>query len=302
MTAVAAVVAAAAAALAFGVSAILEQRSVHQVPERSVLAPRLLWDLARQRLWWAALAATLAGVAFQVLALHLGPLALVQPVLVCGLLFAVLISAAVRHRRPDRVMLAGAACCTAGLAGFLAAARPGAGRQTVSLPAAIPLAAVLAVVLAACLAMARLGPHRLRPIALAVACGTVYGVTAFVFKLVPPSLGQGFSQPLRVWPLGALVIVAPLGYLLNQNVFQASALLAPVLAVITVADPLVSVGIAHLWLGEPIAAGAFNVTVEAASLLVMAAGITALAHRAPLVAASQPHRSVYGLTESRQCG
>lgn len=288
MAGVGAVVAAMAAALAFGLSAILEQRSARQVPTRGMLAPRLLWDLAGQRLWWAGIGATVAGVALQVLALHLGPLALVQPLLVCGLLFAVLISAAAGHRRPDRVMLAGTMCCTAGLAGFLAAARPGTGRDTVSLPAVIPLAAAVAVVLAACLAVARLGPQNLRPIVLALACGTVYGVTAFMLKLVPHALGQhGGAHPLHAWPLGALAIFAPLGYLLNQNVFQASVALSPVLAVITVADPLVSIGIGHLWLHEPIAFGAVNVTAETVSLILMAAGITALARRAPQLAATQ---------------
>lgn len=286
MTGVAAVVAAMAAALAFGLSAVLEQRSTRQVRERPVLAPQLLWDLAKRPLWWAALAATVAGVALQMLALHLGPLALVQPVLVCGLLFAVLMASAVVHRRPDRATLAGAACCTVGLAGFLASARPGTGRETVSLPAAVPLAAVLAAVLAGCLGVARLGPRRYRPIALALACGTVYGVTAFMFKLAPSSLHHGFSQPARAWPLCALVIVAPLGYLLSQNVFQATAVLSPVLAVITVADPLVSIGIGHLWLDEPIAAGAGSVAAEAISLLLMAAGITALARRAPQAVAN----------------
>jgi drug/metabolite transporter (DMT)-like permease len=288
MNGVAAVVAAIAASLAFGLSAILEQRSARRVPERPVLAPQLLWDLSKQRLWWAAISATVSGVVLQVLALHLGPLALVQPVLVCGLLFAVLLGTAVGHRRPDRVMLAGTTCCTAGLAGFLAAARPGTGRDTVSLLAFLPLAAALAVVLAACLAMARLGPRNLRPIVLALACGTVYGVTAFMLKLVPHALGHhGAGQPLHAWPLGALAITAPLGYLLNQNVFQASAALSPVLAVITVADPLVSIGIGHLWLHEPIASGAASVTAEAASLLLMAGGVTALARRAPQ-AVAQP--------------
>ena len=289
MTGVGAVVAAVAASLAFGLSAILEQRSARQVPTRGMLAPRLLWDLAGQRLWWAGIGATIAGVALQVLALNLGPLTLVQPLLVCGLLFAVLMSSVLGHRRPDRVMLAGATCCTAGLAGFLVAARPGTGRDTVSLPAVIPLAAAVAVVLAACLAMARLGPQSLRPIVLALACGTIYGVTAFMLKLVPHALGHhGAAHPLHAWPLGALAISAPLGYLLNQNVFQASVALSPVLAVITVADPLVSIGIGHLWLHEPIAFGPVNVTAETASLLLMAAGVAALARRAPQLVPGQP--------------
>jgi hypothetical protein len=38
--------------------------------------------------------------------------------------------------------------------------------------------------------------------------------------------------------------------MLNQDVFQQSILIAPVLAVITACDPLVSVTLAHFWLDE----------------------------------------------------
>jgi hypothetical protein len=49
--------------LAFGVSAVAEQRGTKRVPHRAALAPVLLLDLARQRLWLAGLAANLAGTA-----------------------------------------------------------------------------------------------------------------------------------------------------------------------------------------------------------------------------------------------
>jgi hypothetical protein len=45
-----------------------------------------------------------------------------------------------------------------------------------------------------------------------------------------------------------LLLVGPAGVLLNQNAFQAGILISPVLAVITTADPLISIGIAHFWL------------------------------------------------------
>lgn len=47
-------------------------------------------------------------------------------------------------------------------------------------------------------------------------------------------------------------------------------------------DPLVSIGIAHVWLHEMIAAAPLDLEAESAS--VMTAGIIALAHRAPQAA------------------
>jgi drug/metabolite transporter (DMT)-like permease len=293
-----AIMVALSAAALFGLSSVLEQRATKQVPPRRALSPRLLVDLIRHPLWLIAITINVIGNAAQVVALHFGALALVQPLLVCDLLFAVLISVALRHRRPDRVMLAGALCCTAGLACFVAVARPGGGHGTVSFPAAAPLIAALAGVLAGCLGLARWGSRRFRPVWLALACGADFGVTAFLLKLVPDTLPQGFADPLRQWPLYLLVIIGPVGFLLNQNAFQAGLLVAPVLAIITTVDPLTSIAIAHLWLGERMASTTPDLAAEAGALAVMTAGIIALARRSPAAAA----RITEGARSSRTAG
>jgi len=280
----AAVAAAIAAALTYGLSAVLEQRSVHQVAERGVFAPRLLVDLARRPLWLASIAATVVGASLQAVALHFGPLALVQPILVCDLLFAVLITAALRRAAPDRIILTGVVCCAAGIGVFLAVAQPSGGSEEVSLPAVIPLAAGLAAVLAGCLVWAKRGPRVARPLALAMACGVCYGVNAFLLKLVTFSLEQGFSEPLQQWPLYALIVVGPVGFLLNQEAFQSGNLISPALAVITTVTSLVAIGIGYLWLDESFASGPADVVTEVVALAVMTTGIVLLAHRAPTVA------------------
>ena len=281
---VAAVAAALAGAMTYGLSAVLEQRGVTQVAERGVFAPRLLLDLARRPVWMASIAATIAGAALQATALHFGPLALVQPILACDLLFAVLINATAQRAAPDRVLFTGAVCCAAGLGVFLAVAQPTGGTEAVSLPAVIPLAVGLAAVLAGCLAWAKTAPRATRALALALACGVCYGVNAFLLKLVTFSLAQGFSEPLEQWPLYALAIVGPVGFLLNQEAFQSGTLIAPALAVITTVTSLVSIGIGYLWLNENVANGPADVVTEVGSLVAMTAGIAMLAHRAPAVA------------------
>jgi drug/metabolite transporter (DMT)-like permease len=297
---IAAVAASVAGALCFAVGALLEQRAALQVPERGVFAPRMLLDLARRPLWVASVGVTIIGVALQVTALHFGPLALVQPILVCDLLFAVVLGAALRRSAPDRTILAGVACCAAGIAVFLAVAQPTGGNESVSLPAVIPLAVGLAAALAGCLAWARTGPRVTRALALALACGVAYGVNAFLLKLVSFSLAQGFSEPLRQWPLYALVVVAPVGYLLNQEAFQRGTLLAPVLAVITSATSLVSIAIARLWLDESFASGVGDIVTEVLALAVMTAGIVMLAYRAPAVAEQRRIGREAGLPQQRQ--
>jgi drug/metabolite transporter (DMT)-like permease len=288
-----------AAAALFGGASVLEERSTKQVPERAALSPRLLADLVRRPLFLAAIGVNVAGCGLQVLALHFGSLTLVQPLLVLSLLFAVVIVAVViRRRPPDAVLLTGVGCCAAGIAGFLAVARPHGGAGTADPAAALPLAAGLAAVLAGCLAAARWGPRAVRPLWLALGCGADFGVNALLLKIVPGTLPAGFADPLRQWPLYLMVIVTPVGFLLNQNAFQAGTLIAPVLAVITTADPLVSMGTGAVFLHEKIAAAPPDLAAEGLALAVTIGGIIALAQRAPQVAQipDSPGSTESGLT------
>jgi drug/metabolite transporter (DMT)-like permease len=277
-----------AAAVMFGTSDVVEQRSTHEVPDRPALSPRLVLDLARRPLWVGAIAVNIAGNILQIVALHFGALALVQPILVTDLLFAAVFAAILAHRRPDWVMSVGVICCAAGVGGFLAIARPHGGHTTVSFTTFLPLALVLAAAVAGCLAAAYWGPRQVRPLWLALACGLDFGVNAFLLKLVPVTLTQGFSDPLKQWPLYALVITAPTGFLLNQNAFQAGTLISPVLAIITTVDPLVSIGVAYAWLGETINSSSAALAGEIISLAVMTFGVSALARRAPHVMSTRP--------------
>jgi drug/metabolite transporter (DMT)-like permease len=272
-----------------GITAVLDERQTKQVPtHRSALAVGLIFALLHRPIWLLAIALNIVGVVSQIIALHFGALALVQPIMVCDLIFAVFLGAAFRHARPDRVMLIGVACCAGGLGWFLAVARPHGGTSTVSAATAIPLLIAVAALLAGCLTVARFGHRMVRPLMLGLACGVCYGVTAFLFKLLTGGGGpSGFFGLLQRWPLWAVVIIGPLGFLLNQSAYQAGVLVSPVLSVITAADPMVSIALAHLVLHESLAGGALNITMEVVAFVVMIVGIVTLAHRAPIVAPKQ---------------
>lgn len=271
------------AAASFGLAGVLQYQATHRVPWRGAARPSLLVDLAHQPLWLASMGATLLGIGCQVVALRYAPLVLVQPLLVTGLLFAVVLGAALHRRRPDRVLLAGAGCCVLGLAAFLLAARPSSGGGHFAFAEVVPLAAGLALALALCLALARRFAGLPRSLALALATGVLYGVTAGLIKVVARELDRGLTEPFQGWALYIVCLIGPIGFLLNQSAFQAGAIASPALAVITTTDPLVSIGIGLLWLGERINASITAVLVEILTLAVMASGIVALAHRAPHV-------------------
>lgn len=273
-----------AAALVLGAAEVADQRSTKRVRQRRVLSPTIFVDLARQPLWLASIAGIIAGFALQVLALRFGPLALVEPLLVCDLIFAVLL-AAYLSRRFDPVLLGGVLATAAGVAVFLAIGQPSSGRSSVGFIVVLPLAAGLTAAVGGCLLLARRGGN-VRPLALALACGICYGTAAFLIKLVVAPTGAGLAGVLTDWPIYALAIVGPLGFLLNLNAFQQSVMIAPVISIITVCDPLISVALAALWLDERLSGSPAGIAGEVIALLVMSAGIVVVAHRAPHIAAT----------------
>jgi hypothetical protein len=288
----AAVVTGLAAALVFGISSVADQRSTKRVQSRRALSPRILLDLVRQPLWLTAIGANVLGFALQVVALDFGSLALVQPILVCDLVFAVLIAWYLRHRadrqRPGSrpgvlVIFGGVAATTAGVAGFLAIGQPSGGQTRASLSILPPLAAGLVVVVGGCLAVAARN-RELRPLALALACGVCYGVAAFVIKIVTSEFGGGLARLFSDWPIYVLAVVGPVGFLLNQDAFQQGTLLAPVQAIITTADPVISIALGVLWLHVRLRSGPAATLGVVASLLVMTAGIVIIARSSPQVA------------------
>lgn len=287
-----AVAAALIGALFLGVSAVADQRSTKLVRNRRALSPGILLDLVREPLWLTAVAANLAGFALQVVALDFGSLALVQPLLTCDLVFAVLIAQYLARRdsarlgaKPRRTLpiLAGVGAATAGVAGFLVVGRPSGGHSDVSFAVLVPLAIGLVVVVGGCLATAARNQN-LRPLALAVACGVNYGVAAFTIKLVTSEFGGGPARVFTHWPIYVLAVVGPVGYILNQDAFQQGRFLAPVQAIITTLDPVISIGLGVLWLGVRLASSPAAIFGEVAFLLLMITGIVITADYAPQVA------------------
>jgi drug/metabolite transporter (DMT)-like permease len=287
-----AVLVAIAGAITFGASDVIEQRATHKVANRPPLDLKLFADLAVNRLWVVGITVDIAASVMQAIALHFGPLTLVQPVLVLDLLFAVVISAALARRRPDRIIGAGVLCCCGGLALFLAVARPTSPPVSVSPAILVPLGVGAAVVIAPCLVAWRVSPKRFLPLATAFACGAIFGATAFLLKEITQTIGLGFNPPSQQWPLYAFIVAEPIGFLLNQNAFQESSLIAPVLAIRTVTDPLVAIGIGLVWLNEQVSSSPAAIAAEVAGLIIMSVGVVALAYRSPHVAArraaSQP--------------
>jgi drug/metabolite transporter (DMT)-like permease len=272
-----AVVAAIGAAFCFGAAGVLQQAATHRIPERPALSPAILVDLITIPSFGLGVLLGAAGFALQVTALSFGALIVVQPLLVTGVLFYLL-----RRGHPDPGLVLGVLMALAGLSVFLVVARPSGGGGQIAAKDALPLGIGLVVIVLFCVTSASRMRSERRTLPLAGATAVCYGVTA---GLVRSLTTTGLDASVwRQWELYAVVVVGPAGFLLNQNAFQKGTVGSLSLGIITVGDPLVSIAIGVVWLGEVLTAGAGAVIGEVVALAVLATGVFVVCARAQKVA------------------
>jgi hypothetical protein len=279
-------------ALAFAVSTNLKHSSAAQVPDvgglRVGAVARFVAATLSHRLWLAGLLADAIGLGLQIVALHLGALAVVQPLLISGLLFSLLL----RRRRGRRVTGAEvrwALVLTGCLIAFLsfAGTDPAAGGDGPDrLPAVVAATAGVALSLA-CLLLA----HRRRPAAdaaalIGVAVGVVYAATAALLKGLTDRAVHGPVAALTSWQLYTVVVVGAIGLFLSQLAFQAGPLTASLPAIATV-DPLLSIVVGVLVYDEHIHRGPWSGLGLVVLMTLLGASVIQLGK----VDADQPVRS-----------
>jgi hypothetical protein len=268
----AAVLLALLAAACFALDAALQQRAAKQVPPHRTLDVRLLLRLLRHPLWLIGWLPGTAGTVLQAIALHFGPLALVQPVLVSSLLMAIPLEAALDRRWPHRRDLLTGAVSALGLAAFLAAAAPRDGIGNPSPAGWLGIGAGSAAAIALCLATAGPGRTTRRGVLLGIATGILYALTAALLKATIAGLDGHPAALLTDWRPYALVLVGLAGLLLNQNAFQDGPLAAPLTA-LAVVDPLASLLIGATAFHERLSVTGPRLAVELVATLAMARGI-----------------------------
>lgn len=263
-------------ALLYGLASVLQQRGAAAQPEDQSLRLGLLARLIRDPWWMVGLGCDVAGYVFQFIALGHGPLVLVQPLLVCGLLFALPIGAAVAGRKLLRSDWLAAVMVCAGLAAFLTIARPGAGSSDVEAGVWVLLLTTCAAV-ALVLVVASNGRRpRVRVVMLSGGAGVLYGAGAALTKTSSHLLDEGWLRLALHWQPYMLALFGIAGMLLAQSAFQAGWLDVS-LPTMSVMDPIVSIVIGALAFGEGLASGPGDVAVEVVALIVMSLGVIMLA-------------------------
>ena len=266
-----------AAALMIGIGDVLEQRSAQQVTDKPVGTVALFRRLLRDRRWWTGSLVAAAGFGLQAAALGLGSVVLVQALSVTSLLFALVISAIVNHRRITRWQGIWAVLLVAAVAVVVTVGNPQAGSPRGSLRTWAVVAAVMGPGLILCVIGARKFSGSVSAMLLGVMSGSLWGLFTVLTKGVVDQLGHGFLPLLRTPELYVWAVLGIAATAWEQSAFRAGPLTASLPAV-TVAEPIVGSVLGVTVLGETLNTNAVGMVALGVSVAVMIAATVALAY------------------------
>lgn len=272
----AAIAAALAAALGFAINTSLQHHGATQTTSHR--GPAWWARLLSHPIWLAGSTAGLLAIVLQALALALGPVAIVQPILTTALVFALPATALLQHRRPARAEWAWAGLLLAALIGFLLAAHPEPGPATQLSHTRLLATTLAGLVLAAGLAVpATRRPTRYRAALLGAATGIGFGITSMLGKYCLMRLAAGPLAVLADWPVWTLLTVALGSVAVEQAAFHAGPLAAS-LPPLTILDPLAATIGSVIALNETLHTNPTALLAETLAALALLLATTGLAH------------------------
>jgi type IV secretory pathway TrbD component len=233
----------------------------------------LLVRMFRSSSFLASLAFDVIGVGGQFIALTLGAIGIVQPIIALGLIIALLVEHFVTKRRMSLVEFIVSVIATAALAVFVGL-RPLHVHDVIHEGWSLIVTMLSLALCGALLVIARWS-IRLPSLLISTVAAIALGCAAVLEREVGIQLHHGVLSVLGHWQVWGLLVVAPVTLLLVQSAFQLAEM-KTVLPVLTVGEPILAVALGRLMLTEPIFPGSTwyvglaLVVVLVASLLYLA--------------------------------
>ena len=270
------------AAFANAIASICQRLGVEDAPEKNGPSIGLVRHMIQRPIWLVGFAVMAGGYASQAVALHVGSLNVVQPLMVSELVILVLVLW-LWYRTPLRGRdLAAAGATGLGLGLFLAFSSPRLGtREPNGVTWLVTSAVVVGVVLTFVVAGSKGSPLR-RALALGAGASVGFALLAAITKSMTDRLVAGWGPLFTSWQLYALAVLGLGSFLIMQAAFQVGPFAASQSTLILV-NPFVSIVVGSVLYGESLRGGAWFLTLEVASLLVMVLGALGLS-TSPLVA------------------
>lgn len=277
MTVLLTVVFAVLTAVSNATATVLQRKAARTVPGTDGLRLRLMLDLMRRPAWFGGIAAVICAAVCQALALTWGSLALVQPIFVTELPFALLIGCVVLRRRLPGQGWAAVVAVAAGVGLALAAAAPSGGHPPVSLGLWVAVLVCTGTVVGLCVGGAlKHPPGRVRAALFGSAAAISYALTAALMKSATTTFDRhGAGAFGTAWQTYGFFAVGAFALFLLSNAMASGPLVASQPA-LTLGDALVSLSLGITLYGEHVRAGWWLIP-ELAGVALVAGGTLVLA-------------------------
>jgi fructose-specific component phosphotransferase system IIB-like protein len=282
------------AASAFtAMASVAQRRAAAPAPGEFSFNLHLVGYLLRRPVWFLGILCMILGFVFQVAALRVGSLSVVQPVIATEL---VIVFGVIALHDPHRVHLRdwiSAVGMVVGLGAFLALARPHGGRPEASM-SMWALSGSITFALAGTLAALAYLPGRQghrhgtgrKAALLGIAAAVGFGFVAAVVKELSTHLSQGPAAVFLNWSPYVLLLSGAAAMFLASNAFQAGSLAASQPG-LTIVDPLVAGALGVVLFGESLRHNPLILTGEVLAVALVVASVIMLS-QSPLVQDESP--------------
>jgi drug/metabolite transporter (DMT)-like permease len=243
---------------------------------------RIALHLAVDPLWLIGLVAAAVGFLLYSVALHYGPLAVVQPLLVTELVSALILRRLwIRQAVAPRAWAAAVAVSVA-LAVFLLAAAPSGGAATATVRQWVIVVAVIGALVAGLSLLARSGSPTRKAALLAIAASLAWALTAVFIKVATDTLASyGFVGMFLHWQVYAFAVCGAGAIVLQQAALHVGPLSVSQPLVVVV-DPIASI-ILSVWLfNERLTGDPFQLALAFIAFAVVVVGVVVLSIVTPV--------------------
>jgi drug/metabolite transporter (DMT)-like permease len=237
------------ATVAFAFAATLWQLASMRLGAISLRSASSIARLLTSWVWMLGLSAQILGVVLQAAALDRGRVAIIQPLLVTTVIWALPLGYFFTGQRVTWSAVGGAGTIVVGLAIFASFGDPAGGNDNAPTSDWIAAILVLAAVCVALLMFASRGGATARAAVFGAIAGVLYGLSATLMKPVVENLHTEGLHVLEDWEFWVWAATGIGGFVVQQ-ISLATGKLVPSVATVSVANPVVSVMLGALVLQE----------------------------------------------------
>jgi drug/metabolite transporter (DMT)-like permease len=253
------------AALLFALAATLQQKGALDLGV-SADSLRSFGKLAVSHWWLVGTGALLAGYVVQAVALDHGRLAIIQPLLVTTVVFALPLGYFLTAQQVGRREIIGAGLVVIGLALYAIFGDPAGGSENAPNDEWAIALVVVGIVCGVLYAAARRSDGARQAAFYGVVSGILFGVSACLVKPTLEMLHDGGAQEvLSHWEFYGMATSGIVAFVLQQ-VSLSAGFLATSVATVSVANPIVSIAIGTLLFDERLSRPAWHVVVAVCGL------------------------------------